>query len=111
MIALCGHVATRHVVHDTAGRGWRRVVNSYHGKCITFEGLGRNLRALATAEDGTIEAVCHGLLPWLGVMWHPERDSPTHAEDLRLIRDHLEGEYSWQEQLSLPPAWEHGCAR
>lgn len=106
-----GHVATRHLVQDTRGRGWQMQVNSYHNQCIPPEGLGRGLQALALAEDGTIEALRHDSLPWLGVMWHPERDSPTHADDLRLIRDHLNGDPTWQEPSSLPPAWEHACGR
>ena len=36
-------------------------------------------QAIAWAEDGSIESMRHHTLPWLGVMWHPER--PNGAED------------------------------
>jgi len=85
-----GHVATRHRISGPlAPRG--REVNSYHNIGIRPEGLGRDLIALATADDGGIEAACHRHLPWLGVMWHPEREPTPEPEDLRLMRAHLTG--------------------
>ncbi|MCG5531304.1 gamma-glutamyl-gamma-aminobutyrate hydrolase family protein [Halorhodospira halochloris] len=50
---------------------------------------GDDLEALAWAEDGSVEALRHSDLPWLGIMWHPERDTPTAEADRKLITTHL----------------------
>lgn len=60
-------------------------VNSFHQFGITESGRAAQLKALAWAEDGSIEAVAHEALPQFGMMWHPERDkSPTREELLRI---------------------------
>lgn len=46
-------------------------VNSAHHQSV--ERLGRGLRAVQWAEDGTVEALEHEVLPVMGVQWHPER--------------------------------------
>jgi len=84
-----GHVATRHEVHGSPVA--RREVNSFHRLAILREGLAADLEATAWAPDGTIEAVQHRRLPWTGIMWHPERESPFAEEDLRLVGDVLNG--------------------
>ena len=48
-------------------------VNSYHDWGIFEDDLSPKLKVIATASDGSIEAVEHRYLPWIGVMWHPER--------------------------------------
>lgn len=85
---VSGHVATRHPVRGPMFPEAREV-NSYHNIGIHVAGLGRDLEPLATADDGTVEAVRHVTLPWLGIMWHPERDRPPATEDLKLIQRHL----------------------
>ncbi len=51
--------------------GERFTVNSAHHQAT--ERLGRGLRAVARAADGTVEAIRHDSRPVLGVQWHPER--------------------------------------
>lgn len=51
--------------------GPRCVVNSAHHQAA--DRLGRGLRAVQWAEDGTVEALCHRERPVWGVQWHPER--------------------------------------
>ena len=51
--------------------GTRFTVNSAHHQSVDRPGEG--LRALARADDGTIEALAHASLPVFGVQWHPER--------------------------------------
>lgn len=51
--------------------GERFTVNSAHHQAVDRPGEG--LRAVAWAEDGTVEAIRHVSLPIFGVQWHPER--------------------------------------
>ena len=54
--------------------GWQRAtVPTRHHQAVDPAGLGRDLLAVAFAEDGTIEAVEDRSVPFLvGVQWHPE---------------------------------------
>jgi len=63
----------------------RTEVNSYHGYGVTADGLGKDIRGIAVASDGTIEAVSHRTLCQSAVMWHPER-APHDARDANMIR-------------------------
>ncbi|MDP3535936.1 MAG: gamma-glutamyl-gamma-aminobutyrate hydrolase family protein [Halomonas sp.] len=86
--AVRGHVATQHSIRGalphTPG-----VVNSYHTQGIYAETLGQQLKAIAWTEDGCIESLCHTQYPWLGIMWHPEREEPPHNADQTLITTFL----------------------
>jgi putative glutamine amidotransferase len=64
-----------------------RTVNSFHASAITEESLGERLAVVAFAPDGTIEAVRHRQLPWMGIMWHPEREAPFSEDDRELVTD------------------------
>lgn len=46
-------------------------LNSWHHWVPS--GLMPGWTALAHAPDGNVEAMQHMHLPWLGMMWHPER--------------------------------------
>lgn len=89
---LSGHVACRHRVSfvgdlsETAPME----VNSFHNWGIPREQLGDELSPLAIAADGTVEALSHVTQNILGIMWHPERESPFAEADLTLIRRLLE---------------------
>lgn len=83
-----GHVACRHIIQGPLFSAPLEV-NSYHDQFIAQSGLAPTLEALAFAPDGTVEALHHRDLPWLGVMWHPERDTPPDPATLRLISAHL----------------------
>jgi len=59
-------------------------VTSWHHQAI--ERLGDDLRAVAWAEDGVIEAVEHVTHPWcLAVQWHPEMQLGDEVQQ-RLFR-------------------------
>jgi gamma-glutamyl-gamma-aminobutyrate hydrolase PuuD len=60
-------------------------VNSFHKFAIEHLGQSGRLKAIAWAEDGTIEAAAHEALPQFGVMWHPEREGAPAKHDLLLI--------------------------
>lgn len=61
-------------------------VNSYHNYGISSGDLGTELKPLAYCEDGSIEAFSHQYLPWLGLLWHPEREVIPTKHDIALIR-------------------------
>jgi len=86
---VAGHVATRHTV--TWG-GRAREVNSFHNFAIAAADLAPALEPLAWAADGTVEAFRHRDRRCVGLMWHPERETPFCPEDLALIDGLLRGE-------------------
>ena len=51
--------------------GDEMTTNSYHHQAI--DRVAEGFRVVATAEDGTIEALSHETLPIGGTQWHPER--------------------------------------
>jgi putative glutamine amidotransferase len=65
------HIAERSLIGSLAGRP-EVEVNSYHHQAVATP--GRNLRAVAFANDGVIEAVEDTTGRFVvGVQWHPER--------------------------------------
>src|SRR5690606_4104956 len=62
-------------------------INSFHRQAV--KELGQDLRVVARAEDGLVEAIEHETRPWvLGVQWHPERneaEAPDADPDRRLF--------------------------
>ena len=80
VVEVSGHVATRHKVSGNQGIE----VNSFHNCAIENE--PSEFEVSARAEDGVIEAIRHKTLPWLGLMWHPEREKEFREEDLNAIK-------------------------
>ena len=81
LVEIPGHVAVRHILQGDI----QREVNSYHGQGCT------NLRTgafviLAQTADGVIEAIRHRQYPFLGTMWHPEREKQFHEDDIQRVR-------------------------
>lgn len=75
------HAGTRHEVRAAASTPWSWpaafTVTSHHRHVLPSAGLPSALRVLAVADGGdTVEAFAYGHLPWWGLMWHPERESP-----------------------------------
>ena len=62
------------VIHHVNFLGKTLSTNSYHNFSIYDHSLSKKFKVFAEAEDGTIEGFIHNQLPWIGVMWHPERD-------------------------------------
>ena len=84
------HTAVRHKVSGPLIKSDTfREVNSYHDYGLFDANLGDDLEATAWAEDGVIEGLRHVRLPWLGIMWHPERGKTVNQADLALIRAHF----------------------
>ena len=62
-------------------------VNSFHSQGITPETLARDLKPFAISEeDGILEGLFHPTLLWLGLQWHPERETPSLKTDQKIIR-------------------------
>jgi N5-(cytidine 5'-diphosphoramidyl)-L-glutamine hydrolase len=95
LVPVTGHAGTRHAVRTLAdaGLGWPDAfdVNSYHDFGVGAHGLATDLVALATSEDGSIEACRHRSAACIGIMWHPERETPPSKRDLELLRSLLAG--------------------
>ena len=92
------HVAARHAVvwqtPDVCSSFWRgvlpregtEIVNSWHCWGIG-QALPSTLRAVAVCpDDGSVEAFCHVSLPWLGLVWHPERESAPRDHAAAVLR-------------------------
>lgn len=83
---LEGHIAVHHPITTPTGPGQ---VNSFHS--WGFITAPADYQVLATAEDGSIEAMRHRSLPITGIMWHPERYLPFRDADIEIARRALEG--------------------
>lgn len=82
-----GHVRTRHMplaLHEVAVGEYPESVNSYHH--WSLDGAPPGYRITATSSDGEIEAMRHQTLPWVGWMWHPEREIEFSAVDIAGIK-------------------------
>ncbi|HCN45523.1 MAG TPA: glutamine amidotransferase [Pseudomonas sp.] len=86
---LSGHAGCMHDVSavstDARFAGYAEV-NSFHNWGIAQAGLAPDLHARVVAADGSIEAAVHQTLPWIAIMWHPERPSANAGLDAALIR-------------------------
>jgi putative glutamine amidotransferase len=64
-------------------------VNSLHHQAV--KALGRRLKAVAWAEDGTIEGLESDAHPWLvAVQFHPEDLVESHAQSRQLVEAFVE---------------------
>jgi gamma-glutamyl-gamma-aminobutyrate hydrolase PuuD len=88
-----GHVRSRHVLPIFGA------VNSFHDVAIPRDDLAPALAAVASAEDGTVEAAVHRSLDWLGVMWHPERAMPDGEDGMASLKAFLGGPAAYCRKL------------
>jgi len=89
-VRVKGHVACEHLLKDCVEHfSAYESVNSYHDWAIDEQNLGAQLSILAKSKNNDVEAIRHQLLPWLGIMWHPERRSTSYALDCELIKEHF----------------------
>ncbi len=86
------HIAQDHIVDFEGDKPFLSdsevTVNSYHGYGIKRESVADSLVVVATAPDGSVECLRHPDRPVYGIMWHPERDSPSASTDRQLF-EHL----------------------
>ena len=86
---LEGHVRTRHVLQVPSESRWLAAfqganVNSFHGYAPT--GTVGHDWLVSRSADGALEALEHSTQRTLGIMWHPERETPFADADLSLFR-------------------------
>jgi len=92
LVDIAGHVVETHLlIGEWAKELGYQQVNSYHNKAVVAETLAQSLESLAITYDGVIEAVKHLTLPWIGIMWHPERESTLNKADKKLLVSHFNG--------------------
>ena len=88
-----GHVATDHPVtfsrpaDSTLELPAELTVNSYHDYGIEQDDVASPLEVIGVAADGSVECVRHPEYPIWGIMWHPERETPSTAFDRQLFED------------------------
>lgn len=90
------HVACTHQVEFSSGKTElplpkQATVNSYHDYGIDREDVGDGLVVLGVASDKTVECVVHESHPLWGIMWHPERESPSEDLDRQILNHVLGG--------------------
>lgn len=73
---ITNHVANRHAVNGTISKE----VNSFHKYAL--DGCPEEYEITAIANGDCIEGIKHKNLPWLGWMWHPEREEVFDPDDL-----------------------------
>jgi len=79
--AVAGHVRSRHHLYGEVARE----VNSYHDFALTSCPVGYDVLARSSSDD-EIEAIQNRSLSWEGWMWHPERQTDFHPDDVARIR-------------------------
>jgi len=87
---VSGHAGIRHQIHavlDSTPEPSQIEVNCYHNWGITQMSLGEGVTPIYLAKDGTVEAVSVDDLPWVGVMWHPEREPVFPDSAYNLLKD------------------------
>ena len=85
-----GHVAQDHQIRfEDVDEGLQlpseATVNSYHGYGIDSKDVGDGLVTVGKVPDTTVEFVTHASHPIWGMMWHPERESPSENVDRQII--------------------------
>lgn len=92
LIAVEQHVATHHKLYSECSKQLQgRVVNSYHNYGIVEATLGQGLQIVAKTKCGVVEAVKHDDYPWMGIMWHPERENDFSIHDMYILKEHFYG--------------------
>ncbi|MBR9988338.1 MAG: gamma-glutamyl-gamma-aminobutyrate hydrolase family protein [Gemmatimonadetes bacterium] len=88
-------------------------INSFHHQAV--KELGRDLRVVARADDGLVEAIEHESRAWvLGVQWHPERGeaaAPDTDPDRRLFASFRDAVRQYADERREQVGIEAGLAR
>ncbi|MCB0733455.1 MAG: gamma-glutamyl-gamma-aminobutyrate hydrolase family protein [Flavobacteriales bacterium] len=81
------HAGTRHrVTMRTMELPILPEVNSYHNWAFDKLSDQSEYEVVATTDEGHIECIMHHNLPWIGMMWHPERENSFNESDIELFQ-------------------------
>lgn len=88
VVKISKHIGRNHsmIMQDTLHQ---HEVNSFHRYGITSKDLAKPLIGLGFSEDGSVEMARHKTLPWLAMMFHPERTIADQEMWIRLIKNML----------------------
>ncbi|MDB9891254.1 gamma-glutamyl-gamma-aminobutyrate hydrolase family protein [Alphaproteobacteria bacterium] len=92
-IPVSGHVRNNHQINDASGQIAFSEVNSFHNFGITMETLAPGLDPRYFSKDGTVEGALSKTLPWMGIMWHPERTIADRKLHLDIVNHALLGTF------------------
>ena len=84
---IANHVRKNHTLKTNFFKNKKITINSYHDYGITEDYLGKNLKALVTTKDGSIELFKHNTKKIMGMMWHPERYKYFRSFELKFIKN------------------------
>ena len=82
---ISGHVRTKHFINFCNGITKSIYVNSFHKYGIDVKNISYPFKLIATSSDNIAEQISHENYPWVGIMWHPERNTNLHNYDKNLI--------------------------
>ncbi|MDX1450505.1 MAG: gamma-glutamyl-gamma-aminobutyrate hydrolase family protein [Acidimicrobiia bacterium] len=92
------HLESEHIVHFAPWVGVARgEVTSDHDLVIANTDLADELQGFAWAGDGTVEGFVHAERPWLGVLWHPEREAARPMRLDGILARVLAGDRPWEK--------------
>jgi len=93
LVKVSAHVRTRHeltAIDQKALCAEKIEVNSFHHYGMRESDLANGLCAAAIAqEDANVEALLSSDRRILGIMWHPERETPILNSDAEMIQQHF----------------------
>ena len=89
LVPISGHVAVRHSIKPIGDLPIPETVNSFHNWAIPRDGLAPELSPLALDSADNVEAFECAEKKLLGIMWHPERESPISSLDVQLFKRYL----------------------
>ena len=82
---ISGHVRTNHSIKFFNGIKKSIYVNSFHKYGIEVKNITYPFKLIASSSDNIAEQISHLNFPWVGIMWHPERNKNLHHYDKNLI--------------------------
>ncbi len=82
-----GHVGEGHLVRGVLFNDVSTCVNSFHENVISESDLASEFQIVAQSDEHFVEAASHSVLPWLGIMWHPERPGNDVSAGPVLVAD------------------------
>ena len=80
------HVGAKHEINNFSKLPLPAIVNSFHEYVINDKYLPKNFKILSTDLEGNLEAFSDNTNNIMGIMWHPERETPFDSQDLKLIK-------------------------